>query len=192
MGTSDPVTCPTCATLDAPDYRRALVAQGRAHDQAMTPPPWVEPEGGRMRGAVEAVVGGYRRQVVQASSDAPSAEDLLDVGPGTPGTDDVARRRLLANASGVAWIRTHLAALLDQVDRALDLADEEREAREIFAARVAEALEGTPEPELSRSPDLLILRLKDSPNRGSARSAGLLLTTRETPRRRPRPLLRQR
>lgn len=86
----------------------------KAKRAAMTQGEWLEPEGNRLRGAIDAVVGGVRRQVAQASSEAPSAEDDLDCGP-----LDIAGPRLLANATGI--VATHNAAdvLIEIVEAAL-------------------------------------------------------------------------
>lgn len=90
-----------------------LVAEAREDDARMTQGPWTEPDGNRLRGAVNALVGGVHRQVAQASAEAPSAEDDLDCGP-----LDIAGPRLLANASGIARTRNNLRAMADQLEAA--------------------------------------------------------------------------
>lgn len=90
------------------NFLHALIADGQAHDAAMTPGSWTVDTGSRFRGAVSALVGGVERQVMQADGQAPSFEDVPD-----PGS------RAAANAAGVAWMRTNLPALLALAGKAV-------------------------------------------------------------------------
>lgn len=91
------------------DEARALVAEGRQHDGAMTRAPWTTPIGTRFLGAVSAIIDGLERQVAAAAGQAPQFDDAPDVGAA-----------LAANAAGIAWMRTSLAALLTGYADALD------------------------------------------------------------------------
>lgn len=78
------------------DEARALIADGRKHDEAMTPVPWY----GRSR---------FVSRVPDSSG----------VG-GTLHTNHVANVADRENAAGIAWMRTNLARLLDGYSEALE------------------------------------------------------------------------
>lgn len=98
---------------------RALIAEGRKHDEAMTAAPWTFDEPSAPAGSVDIV--GVR---------------LLEDGRAVP-TDEhgdpivvaewVAQCDPHRDAAGIAWLRTNLAALLDGYASALDEVDAQAE-----------------------------------------------------------------
>lgn len=95
---------------DLLDKARALEEQLRADDAAMTPGPWSEPAGARLRGAIDALVDGQLRQVAQASAEAPAARQAPAPLFQPP---DFAARELANNATGIARTRNALPAIAD-------------------------------------------------------------------------------